>query len=416
MRFGKILFLSMILALVLSVSAVFAQTEELEIGAVSVDGDTVVVINSNPDSLDGEVVDDINVTEGVIIGGWDSVAELEVMEGVEIEEPTKVPSGLGLFWRGVRERVSVGITFDPVKKAEKRLEYAARRMRLAEYMVENSDDSRVQERAERVVRRASNLMEKVEKKKEKWVENTDERSRRLLKNITSYQVRKDRVWDVIEERLPEERVDKLKELREEGLERGRRLMNAIENGKAPEPVKEHLRRVKEKVEQHAQEVRLYRERRVELLKDAKEGDDVAKDKLKDLRENRVEKLKSRREVYKEKRGVLIEAAKEGDQGAKKKLKVMDKVKNAVQERREEKKEDRKERVEDLKEGASAGNAAAVKKLKAIKKINDLKASNKKVDTETVFPKVDAETEEIVDPNPTDQPNKVFSPGGFGVQQ
>ncbi len=47
--------------------------------------------------------------------------EPEALEGVQIAEPTSVPSSFGLWWRNWQERVSVALTLNPVKKAEKRL-------------------------------------------------------------------------------------------------------------------------------------------------------------------------------------------------------------------------------------------------------------------------------------------------------
>ena len=42
----------------------------------------------------------------------------ESLDGITVEEPASAPSGLGLFWRGLRERVTIALTVDPVKGRE----------------------------------------------------------------------------------------------------------------------------------------------------------------------------------------------------------------------------------------------------------------------------------------------------------
>src|SRR3989338_5543746 len=50
--------------------------------------------------------------------------EPQALEGVSVAEPTAIPSNFGLWWRGLREQVSLALTFDPVKKTEKSLLFA----------------------------------------------------------------------------------------------------------------------------------------------------------------------------------------------------------------------------------------------------------------------------------------------------
>ena len=246
-------------------------------------------------------------TEDVIIGGTDTVVlEEEVLEGIEVEEITEVPSGFGLFWRGVRERVSLISTFDPVKKAEKQIKYAEERLRIADIIAEKSDNPKVQARAEQMVERANNLMAKVEEKKEKWVNNPKAKTRNLIKNIATHELRRERVMDRLEEKLPEDRLEKIREVREKALNRGERLLNAINNENVPERVREHLQNVKTRIEEHAEEVKAFREERKELQQQARGGDEDAKAKLGELKEERKEAITERRESYKEKKVQLRE--------------------------------------------------------------------------------------------------------------
>ncbi|MBI4992898.1 MAG: hypothetical protein HZC26_02040, partial [Candidatus Magasanikbacteria bacterium] len=223
----------------------------------------------------------------------------EELEGMEIEEPKEVPSGFGLWWKGVKEKVSIGLTFNPVKKAEKQLQFAEERMRLAELMAQKSKDQKVQARIYRVIGQAQEMMEKVEARRERLLQQKDEQGVRLLRNIATHQIRREAVMDKIEEKLPEGAVEKFDELREKAVAQERRLLNAINNENAPAEVREHLQAVKDRIETHAEEIKLFRERRVELMDEFKAGDDAvkeqAKEEMKELRQDRVEMLKDRRE-------------------------------------------------------------------------------------------------------------------------
>ena len=94
--------------------------------------------------------------------------------------------------------------------------------------------------------------------------------------------------DKIEEKLPEEAVEKFEELREKANNQGRRLLNAINNENAPAETREHLQAIKDRIEAHAEEIKLFRERRAELMEQAKAGGEEVKtevkSQLKELRE------------------------------------------------------------------------------------------------------------------------------------
>jgi len=223
----------------------------------------------------------------------------EELEGMKIEEPKEVPSGFGLWWKGLKEQVSIGLTFNPVKKAEKQLQFAEERMRLAELMAQKSEDQKVQARIHRVIGQAQKMMEKVEARRERLLEQKNEEGQRLLRNIATHQIRREAVMDRIEEKLPEGAVEKFDELREKAAAQERRLLNAINNENAPAETREHLQAVKDRIEAHAEEVKQYRERRAELMQEFKAGDETvkeqAKEQIKELRQDRVEMLGDRRE-------------------------------------------------------------------------------------------------------------------------
>lgn len=211
----------------------------------------------------------------------------DTLEEVEVEEIEEEPTGFGLFWRGVRERVSLTFTFDPVKKAEKIVKYAEERMAIAERIAEaRPDDERAQQRVANVLERANALIAQAEERKAELLENPDDRARRALKNLANHNLRREHVLDRIEQRIPEDRLEAFQERRAEFAAQGRRLLNAINNENIPEEIRAHLEAVRDRVEDKAEEVRQFRAAHKELLEAARSGDEDAQARLENLRETR----------------------------------------------------------------------------------------------------------------------------------
>ncbi|MFA4830928.1 MAG: DUF5667 domain-containing protein [Patescibacteria group bacterium] len=335
----------------------------------------VTIAETTATNVDEDIAADLttDASEATAVSAEDPEEELE---GIEVEEVTKMPSRWGIFWRGVKERVSVAVTLDPVKKAEKQLKFAEERMKIAEYVSENSQDSNKQAWAEKAVERANQLMGKVEANKEKWLNHPAARGRKLLENIANHQVRREKIMDKLEEKLPEEKLEKFRELREKGLEGSRRLLNAIANENLPEKARERLQDVKDRIEEHAQEVKEFNEEKRELLKSAAEGDESAREDLKQLRDERLEAVKERVEQRKEileqrqeKKAVLREEAEAGDTAAAVKLRRMNVVDQTVQAVREEV----KERVETRKENRRENILEKKQELREEPKTGDVSA-------------------------------------------
>lgn len=230
----------------------------------------------------------------------ESVAVTDNLEGITVAESASIPSNFGLWWRGLRERISVALTLDPVKKAEKQLIFAEERMNLAKVIMEKSTDPKIQEKAQTMLEHAEKFMAKVGENKDKWMANQGERAQRLLKNIATHEVRKEKILDVIEEKLPAEKQEQFQALREKVEQNSTRLMNAISNASVPEPVKAHLQDVKARIEAHATIINQYRDEKKELLQKIKIGDTAAKEEFKQLQAEKIEKLQAIKVEYKEK--------------------------------------------------------------------------------------------------------------------
>ena len=174
----------------------------------------------------------------------------EELEGLEIDEVEDVPSNFGLWWRGVREGISLLLTFDPVAKAEKQLKFAEERLAIAQKMAEESEGEKEQERAQRMIEKANQYMEGVEERRERWTENINERTEKLIKNLATHQLRKERVISEIEDVISDDVIEEINDLKEETLIGSKRLINAIENENISETTKALLENVKERIESH----------------------------------------------------------------------------------------------------------------------------------------------------------------------
>ena len=236
------------------------------------------------------------------------------LEGIEVEVPDETPSPWALFVRGLRERLSEWTTFDPTAKAEKQLQFAEERQAIAEKILAESTDDEERARAERMLEWANRYMEKIDARKDKWIEKRDERSERLMRNIAKHELRRgqlfDRIEEKLDEKLPEEKIERLRTLQERGSEVNKRLLNALENENISEAVREHLEAVKARIEAHAEAVSSFREKRQELLEAAKAGDASATATLKNLWEERKERLGEIRETFQEKQETFREELKE----------------------------------------------------------------------------------------------------------
>lgn len=249
----------------------------------------------------------------------------EQLSGIAVEEVTAMPSRWGLLWRNVKERVAIATTFDPVKKAEKRLEYAEENMKIVEYIANNAKDTKVQAWAQKRVERANEFMEEVEETKDKWINHPLARQRQLLKNVATHEIRKEKILDRLEDKIPADKLEALQKLRVSSIENSQRLIKAINNVNISTSTREHLQAVKARIDNHLQTVREYQTKKQELLQKAKSGDESAKAEIQKLNEARKTEIKANVEKYKEARTELKERADAGSQAAKEKLKVLNKA-------------------------------------------------------------------------------------------
>jgi len=222
-----------------------------------------------------------------------STRELERYDGLEIGEVKSEPSGFGLFLRDIRDLISIGLTFDPVEKAEKRLQAAEWRNQVAQRILESNADEMARERATKLLDASSEFIERIESSSEIWAQRADKRVNKLVRNIATYNFRKEKILDRIEERIPEDRRGEFDTIREQATDQHRRLENAIENIRIPEDLRAHLSLIKTRIEERAANREAFIEERKTLQEQIDSGDPDAREALMELQQKRKTELRKR---------------------------------------------------------------------------------------------------------------------------
>ena len=163
------------------------------------------------------------------------------------EDPALLPSNPFYFLKNFGRAVQSTLTFNPEKKAELKLKEASTRLWEAKKMAEkNPNDEKVQALIEKSHLKYQKLMQKAHEKIKKMKENGDsERVDRLLEKVTDKQFKQQKLFDLVKNKmgnLSEEEMERLKQIKEQALERYGNLMEKVEDR---DKVKERLDRVLE---------------------------------------------------------------------------------------------------------------------------------------------------------------------------
>jgi len=301
----------------------------------------VAVAEDNGDVLVTDIEDNIT-TDQVLAESADLADEPEVLEGVQVEEPKSIPSGFGFWWLNLREKVSLGLTFNSVKKAEKQLRFAEERMKLAEYMIQNSTDEKVQEKAQQMIERAEEYIKKIEEKKSDLVFNSDQKAKTLLDNVAKHYLNKERVLEMIEDKIPPEKLEQFQQLRQTIGEKRETFLEYLENSpNAPQEVKDKVLEISQKIEDIKEEREAFREEQKDLLEQIKAGNQEAKEAFQQMREERKQAMEQNRQQFKEERAEIVNRINEGDDTAVEELKQLN----------QEQKQNIQQIIQDVKEKA-----------------------------------------------------------------
>lgn len=139
----------------------------------------------------------------------------EITEDQSAAEGIKLPTRLGEFLRSFRERIATAFTFNAVKKADKQILYAEERINIAEQILENSDSEQAQVMAQKMVNRSQTLIERAQKKKERWNTKVEAKQKRIAERIERQEQRRQEVMNKIKNRLEQRKQRRNSEQEEE---------------------------------------------------------------------------------------------------------------------------------------------------------------------------------------------------------
>lgn len=225
-----------------------------------------------------------------------AIAEEDVdvtAEDLGISEPTILPdSGLYAFknmWRGVK----TAFTFNPVKKAELKLEIANEKLIEAKKIAEKTGSEEFIEKAiENYKEAVETVKEKVENIKEKAQENP--RVDKFLDKLADHQIKQTRLLDKLEEKLPEKVFAKVKEAKERVIENLGNAITKLEDRK--EKIAERIETAIEN--QKGSEFKIFKN--IEILKELEEKiPEEAKFAIREARERKIEHFKEKMEEIKD---------------------------------------------------------------------------------------------------------------------
>lgn len=326
--------------------------------------------------------------------------EEEQLDGVTVETPTSVPSGFGLWLRDWREKISLALTFDPLKKAEKQLLFAEERMKIAEKIIAESTNPNAQEKAKKMIEQAQKHIVQLQEKQSKWIENKDERVEKLKNNLATHELRQDEILAKIEEKLPEEAKEKFEEMRQGMLEQAKTLIGDIDDGEMSEKTAEHLIDVRERIDSSLGAVKDFSNQKQIILKDYNLSNQEIQDQLRLLWEQRKTKMEEIRMQYKIEQENLKNTLEKPDEADKIKLERIKKAQEVLQKRNEILKEYTAKIFELSKEKMSdeeLQKKTAELKAELEKKMQELDAKSAEVEKlNNVFLRAIQKAEEIKD--------------------
>src|SRR3989338_1954043 len=168
-------------------------------------------------------------------------------------------------------------------------------MLIAEKVLADGTDENAKVQAEKHFARAQKMMQKMDEQQKKALEKPTEDTERLLKNRAKQFEHQQEIFDRLEEKSNDVILETVLKFREETAEHGKGLEQALENTNIPEDVREHLKEVKTRMDEHANEMKVHVTKFQELKAAAEGGDENAVKKLKREKERKKEKFKRKNE-------------------------------------------------------------------------------------------------------------------------
>jgi hypothetical protein len=298
------------------------------VGVASVHAEAGVTAEVN--AMVGDVVTvEVNGDTGVVV----TPSAVDQATRVAVRPPTRV----GLFFLGLRERLSIALTRDEVKKQEKQTEFAEARVNLAETILRESANPKRQAQAENMLARAEAFLARVQTNTEGSPETANAMRAERVKRMAESQLRVQKTLERIEVSVPEEYREAFEKRREQIEKHSVRAVEGFNRAELPEEVKLRIEASLLQLKATSDASAEFKAERAVLLEKAGSGDEEAKEALKDLHAERKATIQGLGEEYREAKASLRGAAEGGNRAAAQTLKVLERAENARQVEKKESK-------------------------------------------------------------------------------
>ncbi len=242
-----------------------------------------------------------------------------------ISEPKLLPDSPFYFLKNWARGIQSFFALDPVRKAELRMKFANEKLIETKKIIEEKKDPEIiKETTENYQKEIEKIKEMVERIRKKAKENL--RVEKFLDNFIHQQTLHQKVLQRLENQVPAEAFEKIKEAREEHLERFKDVMLKLEDRK--EKITEKLDEILEK--QKGSEFKNFKN--LEILKELEEKvPEEAKDAIQKAQENALKRLREDLEkMSPEEQEKFKEYIKRISGDEKKHLEILENLKQEVQ--------------------------------------------------------------------------------------
>lgn len=250
--------------------ALIALAQEIDVGEANDSEDVIISLNEITADDDVALDEEINASN------------------LEISEPKLLPDSPFYFLKNWQRGIKSFFTFNSVKKANLRVRYASEKLLEARKLVEKTEIPEVIEKAlENYEKEVNKVKAVAEKIKEKAAENLEVGE--FLDKFIKHQVLHQRILEKLEEQVPEQAFEKIKEARENHLQRLGEVMQKLEE----------KTEIAQRLEKNLEEVvgsQFKNFKNLEILKKLEEKvPEEAKEAIKEARENTLIRLKEKLE-------------------------------------------------------------------------------------------------------------------------
>lgn len=205
------------------------------------------------------------------------------------EDSPKIPSKWSLFWQNFNEKVSLAITVNTEKRAEKALVFSEKRMQMAEaFALKAKENPELEKKVQQMMEHSDKFMTMAIKNQEKIKENTDQRKEKLIERTAQQIMKKEEVLNSLEEKIAPERMEMIQTMRQDNLEKSQNFLNSLPINEISLDIQERVQNMELKSRERLIENQNFIKENNLLIEQANEGNIEARQEIQNKQNNRVQ--------------------------------------------------------------------------------------------------------------------------------